>query len=374
MRGMRESDWPAVSALIETEWEANHPVLAKDFFFWQHRGFGTAHGLSATALAFKDGTLIGMRGVIPGEYQVPQGDGSYQYVSGGAFAMWIVAKDMRGRGVGKQLLAYCESHLPVMVALGSNEKTSVPIYLKSGFSRLSGLHHWFALLSREASSLLIGPPQPVNLLGMTDPPNRCVIEETSDVDLLGALWENFSHENSILSLRRTAEFWRWRYLDHPVFNYQILYAAALDTFAVVRVEEVRSDGDVIRVLRIVELVVGKQGENATTMSEAVTEFLQTLILEKLEAGVAAIDFRVSNEIFDEAMSQSGFSLMAFGELRTGFPGFAGQLNPLRLRPSPINLHWKTAKGLAGGGSVPHFTKSDSDMDRPNVRGVRSKKL
>jgi len=374
IRGMRKRDWPAVSQLIETEWEARHPVLDEDFFLWQHMGFGNLRGLAATPLAFVEGTLVGMRGIIPGEYQLPRRGGGYEYASGGAFAMWIVANAHRGLGIGKQLLHYCDSQLPVMLALGSNEKTSVPIYLKNGFSRLDGLNHWFAVLSNRANSLLYGAFQPGDLPKPARPTPRGILHSTDDAEYLSRVWERFSRANSVFSLHKKPEFWEWRYLNHPVFNHEILYNPKLDTFSVQRIEEVDTIDGPVRVLRILDLVTGRPEPKSLSYVEATTKFLELLLSKLQEDGVHAVDFRVSHRLFEEPLRNAGFHFMPAGVPPIDGPSFAGQLNPLRLNPSPINLHWKTSE-LDGAQPVDlHFTKSDSDMDRPNTRGIRSRRL
>ena len=374
IRGMREADWPQVAALISTEWEANHPVLEKDFFLWQHTGFGTEIGLSATPLAFVDGSLVGMRGVIPGRYQVPQQNGDYQYVAGGAFAMWLVAKHVRGRGIGNKLLEYCENQLSTMVALGSNEASSVPIYLKNGFSRVAGLDHWYGLITARATGLMFGSGETVQPLAPPKVHSQDQAESTKDARYLAQVWGKFSARYPLFSVHRTAEFWNWRYFTHPTFDYEVLRHSSLDAFAVVRTESVDTDVGVLRVLRIIEIVADSSDGRAKNNSSSALGLIRAVIQRKSADGIDAIDFRASNRIFERPLTEAGLKLMPAGRANAGERNFAGQLNPLRLGPSPINLHWK----IDGAPETPlpslYFTKADSDMDRPNSRGTRSSRL
>lgn len=374
IRGMRDDDWPLVFELIELEWEANHPVLSRDFFFWQHQGFGPASNCSTTPLAFMNGELIGMRGIIPGEYQLPRATGGYEYTVGGAFAMWIVAKKMRGRGIGAQLLQHCEANLPVMVALGSNEKTSVPIYRKNGFSRLDALSHWFVLLTESARGLVFGPEAVVPIFRPDSGLNRTHISVTTDAKQLASLWTQFSARVPLFSLRRTEEFWNWRYLEHPVFDYEVLHDPTLGIALVHRIDEIATESGQIRVMRIVELVVGKPEKDDLTFDRTTEIFLSAVLQQKLAQGVDAVDFRISSTLFDVGLSAAGFLLSSQGVPDASNWGFAGRLEPLLVAPSPINLHWKLGSREDFDFSSPYFTKSDSDMDRPNARGQRSDRL
>ena len=373
IRGMQESDWPEVSRIISEEWELNHPVLDRDFFLWQHRGFGPIAGLDSTALALKDGRVIGMRGVIPGVYQIPKLEGGYEVLPGGSFAMWIVEQSSRGTGVGRELLARCEKTLPVMVAMGSNESTSVPIYLKAGFHRKDDLHHWFVLLEDRGSGLIYGPESNARVW---KPPRKQSMSliEIFDPQLAANIWSEFSKKMPIFSLHRNADFWRWRYLQHPTFQYRIFVDRDLTSLAVTRFEDTVVGGTRIRVLRIIEVITSLVKTDASAPEERLVSFLNSLLTKALEAGASAADYRCSSTFFDSELQLSGFKLSLE---ETGIPhasGFAGQLNPLVLGPRPINLHWKIRNSKPNPEMRPYFVKSDNDMDRPNRRGRTSGRL
>ena len=374
IRGMEESDWPVVSALIAEEWEAGHPVLDKDFFFWQHGGFGDLAGVRSSALAFDSHRIVGMRGVIPGIYQVPTGDGRYDYLPGGSFAMWLVKSESRGTGIGKALLRHCEERFPVMVALGSNESTSVPIYMKNGFFRQDALHHWFVPLDSIGMKLIYGSGSKPEVWRPSAGISGVAIEETDSPELAAEIWTRFSSHHMVFALRRTVDFWKWRYFGHPTFRYRLYVDANHGSLAVTRTEDVVVHGEEIKVLRIIELVssVGDLGSEAGIRT--VAEFLNALLSDAFEQGISAADYRCSSTLMSPAFTLAGFAFRELERLPKDAAGFAGQLNPLVMAPRPINLHWKV-KGRSTG-TFPHsyFVKSDNDMDRPNHRGRPSAKL
>ena len=61
---------------------------------------------------------------------------------GGSIATWLVSPKFRGKGLGYRLIKEVESEFNVLVSLGSNLKTSVPIYLKNNFSLLRVLNRY----------------------------------------------------------------------------------------------------------------------------------------------------------------------------------------------------------------------------------------
>jgi GNAT superfamily N-acetyltransferase len=371
---MRESDWPEVSRLIEEEWERDHPVLDKDFFFWQHGGFGPISGLGSTALALREGQVIGMRGVIPGVYQVPTARGRYELVPGGSFAMWIVEQSSRGTGVGSKLLAHCQAHLGVTVALGSNESTSVPIYLNAGFERQDGLHHWFALLDIRARHLLYGSQARLPLWDKLPGISAVPVKQTIDSMVASEIWTKFSERLNLFSLHRSEHFWVWRYLNHPTFEYKLHVDDALTTLAVTRIEQVVVRGGVVSVLRLIELFSTARVHDAQGRERHVAGFLKSLLVEAIEMGASAVDYRCSSVALAGGLKVAGFHFREMENVGTFSAGFAGQLEPLILGPRPINLHWKIQNKISQADSEPYFVKSDNDMDRPNYRGRRSLRL
>lgn len=371
VRGMDASDWPEVSRLISREWETDHPVLSRDFFFWQHSGFGNNAGLQSTPLAFLSGRLVGMRGVIPGTYQVPDKDGRYVHLPGGSFAMWIVEKASRGAGVGGALLRYSEEKLPVMVALGSNENTSVPIYLKHGFFRQDALHHWFAILDEKGEKLIYGAESLVPKWRDTREKHSQSVIPIFEPDVAAAVWNRFSLSRQVFSLFRSAEFWDWRYLRHPSFHYQIQVNESLTSLAVSRKEQVEVEGELITVLRLIEVFSSDWDYRDGLRSKNVEDFLRVILREAVLEGVSAVDFRCSWNLLGPFFEKVGFHYREMEHLEPGLGGFAGQLNPLIFGPKPINLHWKVASVEPLRLREHYFVKSDNDMDRPNRRGTRS---
>lgn len=371
VRGMTSDDLPEVHSLIQTEWEEGHPVLSPGFFEWQYSGFGPSRGLGSTALAFYEDCLVGMRGVIPGLYQIPRSEGGYEVCAGGSFAMWLVAKRYRGQGIGGALLDYCMENLDVSVALGSNEKTSVPIYLKAGFNRFEALHLWFTVLDKSARALLFGGRVDYGGLEGGKPLDSEIPTQVFNPERLEIVWNDFSREGQIFSVYRSSEFWEWRYLNHPEFDYKIFCDSTETEVAVTRVEEVELGGQLLKVLRIVEYFSSGVTSCGPVDFRRQVHFLRGVLTWAKLTGCVAADFRCSDERLASILSKAGFEFRRHENYLDENFGFAGQLNPLVRAPRPINLHWKLRRKDLGSFSNLYFTKSDNDMDRPNQRGHRS---
>ena len=373
VRGMQVDDWLKVRELIEAEWEAHHPVSDQDFFIWQHSGFGSNRGLHNTALAFVNDELIGMRGVIPGAYQIFDLDGKLRILDGGSFAMWIVAKDFRGKGVGGALLSHCEANLGFTVAVGSNESTSVPIYLKAGYKRIKGLHHWFNVFHPDGRKLIWGSAEFQNFAAERKGRISTELLDVSDPVFLAKLWEQFTVENRVAGLHRNAEFWTWRYLQHPRFRYHLHSNVAGTAVSVSRIEDVDLEGTRRKVLRLIEIISAVEGTNWSNHSGADLSFIEAVLDWARSQGCIAADFRSTQIERYLFLREAGFTLNRY-ESETAVTGFAGQLNPLDSGARPINVHWKVNAPIKIGRAKLYITKADNDMDRPNKRGVKSERL
>ena len=74
---------------------------------------------------------------------------------GGSFAMWLIHPKILGKGYGSKMLDSIDKKINVVVAIGSNTKTSVPIYLKKNFSNLNKFNRYVIPFHLKYKDLLI---------------------------------------------------------------------------------------------------------------------------------------------------------------------------------------------------------------------------
>ena len=134
-----EDKWEDMKSFIKESWDESHPFTKKELYEWQFKGFGNENRNISSILLLDKGKIIGMRGLIPGLYQVPLPDGQMKIINGGSLAMWKVHKDYRGQKLGLMMQKKAEEVLPVITGAGSVPTTSIPFYKKSGFSILDAM-------------------------------------------------------------------------------------------------------------------------------------------------------------------------------------------------------------------------------------------
>src|SRR3989344_6399156 len=162
---------------------------------------------------------------------------------------------------------------------------------------------------------------------------------------------------TFFGVKRSAEFFDWRYSSHPVYDYQsygLFGFGKLKALIVFRREEI-PDGDAA-VIRITELI-GAKG------------FLNELIAgpvlnQEHSSGIGWIDFFCTNESICNHIKESGF--VDPDSLGTVLPIFCNPVDYYKTK-YPVML-W--AKDETIYDSLPPFqnwylTKGDGDADRPN---------
>ncbi len=367
-RSFVEEDWPFVREFLRAGWREDHPILNKDLFFWQYRGYGPLSDYSAFQLAFFGNDLVGLRGVIPGLYHVPCHD-QCRILSGGSFAMWLVDERFRGKGVGKELLRAVESHCTVTVAVGSNEN-STPIYRRHDYRWLDDLPRYVGCLDPKPYATLLRTSVDSQTLEPLSFDGVQKIAPHDEVPLVAVsrLSEVTNRKLRVFGLHKPVEFWRWRYLDSPGFSYRFFGDPETEGIVIGRVEYVRdSAGSILAperlVFRIIELLPADLGVWSGKSTRAFVSMVRSVLAWARGEGCCAVDYRLSNDLLSAALREIGLSR----EEEVGPFSLCSLFSPLRPERRRMNAHWKVQRDDAEELSAErtYIVKSDNDMDRPN---------
>jgi len=383
VRPYRDTDWKRVREFIKMNWREDHPICSRPLFDWQFKGFGNENRKISSLVLLHNDEVIGFRGFIPGLYQVPCERDKMEIIQGGSSAMWTVAKDFRGKRLGFLLQSEADKRIFVMTGAHSDPKTSLPIYLKSGFSVLDsmnryvvpldpkGYHH---LLSRkvdvgkinEWAKIWRGGKQPEE---PTEP----------DIDALASVWEETTFPLKIFSLYRNAEFWKWRYLDSAGFTY-LFFGDIRDVGLIVaRTETISSKQDKDselngrKVFRIIEIVPRDHRAWKGELDARLVKLIQRTIHWAIQQGCLAVDFYCSTSRFDPTLEAAGFGKHY---ICSGPPirSLAILFQPLKRIEEPINVFFRIdvpSRGLVKlSFEDTYMVKSEADMDRPNLYNFR----
>jgi GNAT superfamily N-acetyltransferase len=373
-----EDDVDAVGRFIDTQWQRGH-ILAREqsLLRWQFdptRPKGDARPGLSILLAWHGDRIVGMLGHIGFEFNV-RGTS----VPGVWLSHWLTTPDVRADGVGLRLLwAIHDLGVGAVFVLGINE-TAGKVYAPLGFELLSSLPRWIGVFDAKRSVRLLEAAHPGTAANDLD--ELCARylvelgrERSSDPEVqvvewsdpLAAAWDSLWIDElapTLLSPSKDSSYIRWRYIDHPMFTYEIRLArnqrmGNVLGLAVFRVERIRGRSE--KVLRLVEFLATAQGERALTRS---------LVEAAKSHGTIFADFYCASERAAHALERIGFRRHTAG----AGPGFPSRFQPMEAGHSKISgafwvaatLRQKLDPGKLLASNDFYITKSDGDQDRPN---------
>jgi hypothetical protein len=152
-----------------------------------------------------------------------------------------------------------------------------------------------------------------------------------------------------ITVKRSSIYMRWRFENHPIFNYHTFVSrdTRIKAFIVVRIEE--SSG--YKIARIVDFMSDDEAEVFTLTK--VIEFCK-------DNEVDLADFYFSGNFHEEALGSVGF-VEADNEPYSLIPAL---FSPIDFREHTLNLAFRSP--VRYKPSNWYVTKADGDQDRPNI--------
>lgn len=372
----RESDVPALMTFINDFWAKDH-VLSRDeaLFRWQYDSSRRDGNDSppSVLIAWQGDRIVGMLGLTYMRWR--QTGCSYL---GAWNSHWFVLPEMRNSHLSLHLVRQVSrSGVEVIGSVGINA-TALKLLRALDYEVISEIPRWVAVVdpaktaaliiasgitSARAEEVLVACRQ--RIAGPRIASEAHVLWETVTWnEELAAGWESCWQEMispAFTGVARDSAYIRWRYIQHPSFDYQVLLArhrasGEIGGIAVFRLETVRGRSE--RVLRILDLL--------TADRSATSALLDHVRLVAGEADVAFADFYCTKSI--DGLAEEGFQLERLES--NPFP-IPFRLQPLESGGRSLNAAIRLPRALRGSLSdilaagALYLTKSDGDQDRPN---------
>lgn len=224
-------DTPEILRLVRTVHGEAHQEINEAY--WQWRYLNNTPFRASIILAEHEGRPIGIQPLAVFDWQ--HGD---ERVKGAMYTGVLTHPDHRRRGVFKSLVESSNEFAASVGALFSMtlpNDASLPGFLKTGEWRYPGLIPMHLKIADGISMLrprlgplaaIIGwlPPlfcRPRADGVATDVDCRVVTDVPDDLD---DIFDDFARDCGTLMIRRTAAYWRWRYLTRPASSYRTLVA------------------------------------------------------------------------------------------------------------------------------------------------------
>lgn len=310
---------------IDKFWKKGHIfVKNRKFFDWQHKS-GESYNF---VLAIDGAEIIGVLGFIP----TSQFSHKLKAYNEMWLAIWKVREDVKKPGVGILMLKFLRMKFnnPVICSLGLTRQV-IPLYRVLNYE--VGILEHRAFFNQDKVTF-----------GSISPPKEFLVKFTSDkieFDTQGKESDLIKCSTLFKSKpRKNPDYIVKRYLEHPVYEYKLLFLKNSDAVISILVYRIVSI-DALVIARIVDVI----GSNILEedFNQPIAEFLK-------KENIDYIDI-VSNLVCG---NNSGFIQ---NDDRFILPNY---FEPLEFRNVEIEFAYKS-----NSGSLSIF-RGDSDQDRPNL--------
>lgn len=369
VRLFRLDEIDQLQSAIHNLWAKNH-ILSRDLpllkhMFYENPKHDEVFGNQNLSFlgAWYQGEIIGLLGLILSEVNV-KGKNKI----GLSLTNWIVSTEYRHTGAGLLLIREMLNYQPSLVlSLGINHVVSRIYSMMENYQIHNEVPRWIGLINKkDTCNLLLNKNMEFiryynEIEQVNNSDNNYKLNEGIDYEKWDAFYnEEFSKK--YIGFSRNSSFIRWRYLNHPTFNYHLIGCFDLQNnykgLIVYRIEKIL-DGQA-KIGRIVEFIASDQ-DSAICLANYLVE---------IGGGndLLFYDFYCYSSI-------SSWGLEAVGFKRDYKNTNDNIVLPTRFQPIDLNVTDMMAAMYIGRDIQKdinlvtdqqwYITKSDADQDRPN---------
>ena len=371
-RDAQSTEYPRIREFLHQHWAPNHLyVRVPEMFEWT---FGKGHFLVEkpyhAVIAEDKGEIVGFLGGIPFVLNV---HGNTK--RGVWLANHLLRADYRKGSLGLQLLnAFRNKQNNAVVAFGMNP-AGAPMYRLLKADVLMSIPRHFLLFPHAETRMerllqMAYPEWPmekadslIKAFTASDLPSRQVEfspELPDDWDRLG--WSAMAAQS--VGCARDGAFLRWRFVNHPCFDYRIIAVRVGDQMglAIWRLETIRADSheglvEVDKIGRLVEFLAPSK--------DIASRLWDAYVSELVAADVVGTDYYGFHGQTGSWLRELGFRCV---DDHPDGPAIPSRFQPLDGKGGPLAsavfLDADIPKCQSGPGCSWYWTKSDSDQDRP----------
>lgn len=360
-----EKYFQQLKGLIRDGWNPNHILQKSDELLrWQYTGFGQMGGMKVPLL-FHGDQLIGFRLMIPIELMISDNEGNHKVIPSAVSTLYFVDANYRGMKLGLKLQLYTIEHYGGYFSIASNTKTSAPIYKKSGAKMLETMYRYFRPLVQDISALI------VNDCGKEwtcKDSNKIVSPRNISARELAKAWSETVEGKNITSLNKSEAFFQWRYLNSPIYRYELFGSKEDGGYIVGRISDLFDGNNQktgLKVFRLLEVIPSNRAVWDGQPDAQLSSLLDSVCGWAKKQGCMAAEFYMSSSRFGRVMNEAGFEEINKEEPLAS--SIMSYFEPCDLGHRLSNVFVQSAQ-VADDFDFEnsYFTLSDADQDRPNV--------
>ena len=347
--GVKDAD---LCGFYSENWERPIALARKEFFQWQFSMAPEAHDKNHSVVALADGKIIAVLGAAPRSFL-----SNGQTRRAAELTTWIVAPEARGHGVGGGILRFLQERYDILTGAGITAQ-ALPLYLKAEFTFLAHIPRFF-FVSQFGRLNKFTTPRAAALAAVEKRQSMAQevpfsVSACQASQLAGAAGaKEFGQSQNV----RNAAYLKWRYDNHPVFQYESFLVSDRSGFLSQTGVILRQDDfDGVPFLHLVDVI------GASEHFGAAISFMET---EARSRGCAFVDASATSGHLHLVFRARGWNSVIDDPL-IELPSL---FYPLELRRPPTTslVFWsRDEKELLYDFSRLHFTKGDLDMDRPTL--------
>jgi GNAT superfamily N-acetyltransferase len=344
--------------LHSQEWEdfivssyenADYVLLSPQFLRWQFLDNpANTTGAYTLWLALHGSTVVAQLGFVPFVGAAPGGE-PFE----GAYPINLIARpEYRATGLGVMLLRKLLKETPIVLNPGANQ-TGAAVAKGLGMQDLGCLERFIHVLDPEAARAFTVNGRLPAFAARAGRVSSAV--RRSDAIITRCIPpgapESFQPPVATYRVARSRSFFRWRYEDHPAFDYQFILSPDLQNVLVFHEEWESSSGALA--IRIVDFLCREPHQD---------QLLNAVIEAARTRGAAIVDFYCSTNCYNSVLDRLSF----FEEEEHKDERIAALFQPLDFRDASIRvIASRPYENISM--SDWYITKADSDQDRPNSR-------
>ena len=283
--------------------------------------------------------------------------------NGAELTTWIVNEEAVGSGIGAKILGFTQTEFEILIGMGISDM-ALPIYMRSGFRYLKNIPRFVKVINFEPlKNYSIFNNLAVKLV------RKWGSQKTIEFTAREVTTENYTELFSSAKKRfntfsRNDDHRKWRYDNHPYFNYKQYIINYLggdpEASSYVALREELSLQE-FKVLHVMDLY-GSEKSLPSALS----------FIEKhaIDNGFDVIDFYcTASSIYRFMLSSGWFSTN--DDLCFQFPHL---FHPVEMRNPPTTslIYWSISDfGSMNDLSKLYISKQDADLDRPTLHTINS---
>lgn len=329
-------------------WPRKIALADHDFYKWQFIDTPASKGTDECCVAVDGSDVVGIMGLNARDFY-----SGGKKVIGSELTTWVVAEKHRNKGSGPQMIDFLKSKFDVMTGMGISAQ-ALPVYLRSGFRYVKAIPRHVHVINWDNISNHIESTPLAAKYARSQVVLSKYTASTTEEHLLDSIYSEFSKNH--FSFSRFSKDVKWRYDDHPYFNYHHFIVNG-DCHVSVRIDN-GIDGFVMA--HCVD-IVGNKDSYHSAISAAI-EYAK-------ENGADAIDFFFTNASINARLDAMGL----FSTLDHEFFKFPHLFHPVEIRtPATTSLILWSRNEMDDmlDMSLLHVTKQDADFDRPTIQGMK----